>query len=131
MPLKPPAKPTVQLFGASRLAHQRRNESYYRKLLEAAPDALIVVNEDKDIVLVNVQAEQQFGYLRDEIIGQPLTKIIPEGFAGQLVIDGARNGAEMLAKQQNAGIDLKGKRKDQSWFPIEFTLSPYAVSRDY
>jgi diguanylate cyclase (GGDEF)-like protein/PAS domain S-box-containing protein len=119
-----PSKRTNPLFRANRLAHPGHSESHYRKLLEAAPDALIVVNEGGDIVLVNVQAEKQFGYLRDELLGQPLTNIIPEGFAGQLVIAGARSGAEMLSKQQDAGIELKGERKDGTCFPIEFTLSP-------
>ncbi len=113
-----------EFFETDEPDRQRRSENHYRKLLEAAPDALIVVNEDGLIVLVNVQAEKQFGYLRDELLGQPVTNIIPEGFAGQLVIDGARSGAEMLAKQQVAGVDLKGQRKDRSWFPIEFTMSP-------
>jgi diguanylate cyclase (GGDEF)-like protein/PAS domain S-box-containing protein len=114
----------TQQFRASQLDSQGRIESHYRKLLDAAPDALIVVNERGVIVLVNVQAEKQFGYRRGELLGQPVTNIIPEGFAGRLVIDGARSGAEMLAKQQDAGIELKGQRKDRSWFPIEFTLSP-------
>ncbi len=117
MPLIP------QLFRTDRPARHWRSENHYRRLLEAAPDALIVVNEGGLIVLVNVQAEKQFGYLRDELLGQPLTNIIPEGFAGQLVIDGARSGGEMLANQQAAAVDLKGQRKDRSWFPIELTLS--------
>ncbi|HEX7720166.1 MAG TPA: diguanylate cyclase, partial [Woeseiaceae bacterium] len=111
------------LFGTDDPDRQH-SENHYRRLLEAAPDALIVVNASGRIVLVNLQAEKQFGYLRDELLGQPVTNILPEGFAGQLVIDGARSSAEMLAKQQDAGVDLKGQRKDRSWFPIEFTMRP-------
>jgi PAS domain S-box-containing protein len=56
-------------------------EGRYRGLLEAAPDAMVVVNQDGEIVLVNLQAEKQFGYRRDELLGQKVKNIIPEGFA--------------------------------------------------
>ncbi len=56
----------------------------YRGLLEAAPDAMVVVDQDGAIVLLNVQAEKQFGYHRDELLGQKVTNIIPEGFAESL-----------------------------------------------
>ena len=55
---------------------------------EAAPDAMVVVNQDGGIVLLNVQAEKQFGYQRDELLGQKITRIIPEGFAERLIADG-------------------------------------------
>ena len=53
-------------------------EGRYRGLLEAAPDAMVVVNQGGEIVLLNVQAEKQFGYRRDELIGQKVKNIIPE-----------------------------------------------------
>ena len=58
----------------------RASEARYRGLLEAAPDAMVVVNQDGEIVLLNVQAEKHFGYSRDELVGQKVTNIIPEGF---------------------------------------------------
>jgi PAS domain S-box-containing protein len=96
----------------------------YRGLLEAAPDAMVVVNQGGQIVLVNVQAENQFGYHRDELIGQRVTNIIPEGFAERLIADGTRSAAEALAQQIGTGIELYGRRKDSSNFPIEIMLSP-------
>jgi PAS domain S-box-containing protein len=96
----------------------------YRGLLEAAPDAMVVVNEGGEIVLLNVQAEKQFGYHRDELLGQQLTNIIPEGFAERLIADGLRSAAEALAQQIGTGIELTGRRKDGSEFPIEIMLSP-------
>ena len=63
-------------------------EGRYRGLLEAAPDAMVVVNQSGEIVLLNVQAEKQFGYRRDELLGQKVTNIMPEGFAERLVADG-------------------------------------------
>jgi PAS domain S-box-containing protein len=99
-------------------------ESRYRGLLEAAPDAMVVVNQSGEIVLLNVQAEKHFGYSRDELVGQKMKNIIPEGFAERLVADGTRTSAESLAQQIGAGIELTGRRKDGSDFPIEIMLSP-------
>jgi PAS domain S-box-containing protein len=99
-------------------------EARYRGLLEAAPDAMIVVNEGGLIVLLNAQAEKQFGYRRDELLGQPVTRIIPEGFAERLIADGTRSAAEALAQQIGTGIELLGRRKEGGDFPIELMLSP-------
>jgi PAS domain S-box-containing protein len=101
------------------------SESKYRGLLEAAPDAMVVVNQNGEIVLLNVQAEKQFGYRRDELLGQRVTTIIPEGFAERLLADALRSAAEALAQQMGTGIELIGRRKDGSAFPIEIMLSPH------
>src|SRR6202041_1488555 len=89
--------------------HLAQMEARYRGLLEAAPDAMVVVDQGGEIVLLNVQAEKQFGYRRDELIGQKVKNIIPKGFAAQ---------------QIGTGIELNGRRKDGSEFPIEIMLSP-------
>jgi PAS domain S-box-containing protein len=104
--------------------HLVQMESRYRGLLEAAPDAMVVVNQDGEIVLLNVQAEKQFGYRRDELLGQKVKNIIPEGFAERLIADGTRSAAEALAQQIGTGIELSGRRKDGIEFPIEIMLSP-------
>jgi PAS domain S-box-containing protein len=96
----------------------------YRGLLEAAPDAMVVVDQRGEIVLLNVQAERQFGYHRDELVGKPVTNIIPVGFAERLIADDLRSAAEALAQQIGTGIELSGRRKDGSEFPIEIMLSP-------
>jgi PAS domain S-box-containing protein len=104
--------------------HLGQMEGRYRGLLEAAPDAMVVVNQAGVIVLVNVQAENQFGYRRDELVGRKLTNIIPEGFAERLIADASRSTAEALAQQIDMGIALSGRRKDGTEFPIEIMLSP-------
>jgi PAS domain S-box-containing protein len=104
--------------------HLAQMEGRYRGLLEAAPDAMVVVNQSGEIVLLNVQAEKQFGYRRDELVGQKVKNIIPEGFAERLVADGTRTAAEALAQQIGTGTELRGRRKDGSEFPIEIMLSP-------
>ncbi len=103
---------------------RKGSEAKYRGLLEAAPDAMVVVNQGGEIVLLNVQAEKQFGYRRDELVGQKVKNIIPEGFAERLIADGTRTPAEALAQQIGTGIELQGRRKDGSKFPIEIMLSP-------
>jgi PAS domain S-box-containing protein len=106
------------------LSESKESEARYRGLLEAAPDAMVVVNQAGEIVLLNVQAEKQFGYRRDELVGQKVKNIIPEGFAERLIADGNRSAAEALAQQIGTGIELSGRRKDGSDFPIEIMLSP-------
>jgi|GEM_PF-919547 len=106
------------------LSESKESEARYRGLLEAAPDAMVMVDQGGEIVLLNVQAEKQFGYHRDELIGQKVKNIIPKGFAERLIADGIRSAAEALAQQIGTGIELNGRRKDGSEFPIEIMLSP-------
>ena len=120
--------PTGNLRGFSEFSHdlteRKESEARYRGLLEAAPDAMVVVNVAGEIVLLNVRAEKEFGYRRDELVGQKVKNIIPEGFAERIIADGTRSAAEALAQQIGTGIELTGRRKDGSEFPIELMLSP-------
>jgi PAS domain S-box-containing protein len=100
------------------------SEARYRGLLEAAPDAMVVVDQRGEIVLLNAQAEKQFGYRRNELVGEPVKNIIPVGFAERLIADDLRSAAEALAQQIGTGIELSGRRKDGTEFPIEIMLSP-------
>src|SRR5687767_11639781 len=110
--------------------HLIQMEGRYRGLLEAAPDAMVVVNEAGEIVLLNVQAEKRFGYRRDELLGQQVTNIIPEGFAERLIADGTRSAVDALAQQIGTGIELLALRKDGSAFPIEIMLSPLGTGKE-
>jgi PAS domain S-box-containing protein len=118
--VSPPPDPlhrfAAEITGAS--------DAKYRGLLEAAPDAMVVVNQAGEIVLLNLQAENQFGYHRDELVGQKVTNIIPEGFAERLIADDLRSDADALAQQIGTGLELTALRKDGSEFPIEIMLSP-------
>jgi PAS domain S-box-containing protein len=119
-------QPIEMLAPARRAADKvlAQMEGRYRGLLEAAPDAMIVVNQGGEIVLLNLQAEKQFGYRRNELLGQKVKNIIPEGFAERLIADGLRSAEDALAQQIGTGIELTGRRKDGSEFPIELMLSP-------
>ena len=122
--VKPLNQADAQRKGAEAEILELNAEAKYRGLLEAAPDAMVVVNQGGEIVLLNLQAEKQFGYRRDELVGQKVKNIIPEGFAERLIADGTRTAAEALAQQIGTRIELIGRRKDGSGFPIEIMLSP-------
>ncbi|MDO8860803.1 EAL domain-containing protein [Haliea sp. E1-2-M8] len=119
---------TVDHYGSHRTRQADRRlaqmEQRYFGLLEAAPDAMAVVDQDGLIVLLNLRAESQFGYPRDELLGHPVTTIIPNGFAERLVADSLRTAAEALSQQIGTGIELIGRRRDGTEFPIEIMLSP-------
>ena len=104
--------------------HLAQMEARYRGLLEAAPDAMVVVDPGGEIVLLNLQAEKLFGYCRHELLGQPVTNIIPDGFADRLIEDGLRSAKGALAQQIGTGIEQIGRRNDTSEFPVEIMLSP-------
>ncbi|HVT03976.1 MAG TPA: PAS domain S-box protein, partial [Thermoanaerobaculia bacterium] len=93
-------------------------EARYRGLLEAAPDAMVVVNQSGGIVLLNLQAEKVFGYRRDELLGQKVKNIIPEGFAERLIAGGDGSAQSPIIQQMGTGLELYGRRKDGSDFPI-------------
>jgi PAS domain S-box-containing protein len=120
--------PDGNLRGISEFSHDltesKESGAKYHALLEAAPDAMVVVNQAGEVVLLNLQAEKQFGYSRDELVGQKVTSIIPQGFAERLIADGERTAAQALAQQIGTGIELTARRKDGSEFPIELMLSP-------
>jgi len=107
--------------------HLIQMEARYRGLLEAAPDAVVVVNQDGEIVLLNFLAEKYFGYQRDELIGQKVKHIIPEGFVERLATHGIGIRGDPIVPQMGTGIELYGRRKDGSDFPIEIMLSPLDV----
>jgi len=92
--------------------------------LEAAPDAMVVINHREEIVLSNLQAEKQFGYRSDELLKQQVKHIIPEGLAERLLLNGSRFGADTARQQIGTTIELSGRRKDGSEFPVEIMLSP-------
>ena len=97
-------------------------------LLEALPDALIIVNADGRIVRVNVPTEQMFGYTRAELLGQPVENLVPARYLPTHVTDRAGYQREPRRRPMGVGPNLYGRRKDGSEFPVEISLSPLSTT---
>jgi PAS domain S-box-containing protein len=101
----------------------------YRALLEAAPDAVVVVNQSGAIVLVNAQAEKLFGYRRSELIGRPAEVLVSEHSRRQHNDQYSRLLTSQSVRPAVAGLELFGLRKDGSEFLAEIRLSPLDTNR--
>ncbi len=100
------------------------SEAYFRMLLESAPDAMIIIDEQGKIAIANAQAGEMFGYRRREMLGQPVEMLLPERLREGHV--GHRNGftAQPRLRPMGPGLDLLARRQDGSEFPVEISLSP-------
>lgn len=101
-----------------------RAESRFRKLIEAAPDAIIEVDRDGRIVLQNAITEKLFGYSREELLGLSVETLIPESLHSRHQEHRERFGVHPVTRPMGHGLTLLGKRKDGSLFPVEISLSP-------
>ena len=92
-------------------------------LIELLPDALIVIDQDGTIVLVNAQTERLFGYLRAELVGQPVETLVPEGARQEHREYWARYASDAQTRPMGADLGLLGRRKDGTEFPAEIALA--------
>jgi PAS domain S-box-containing protein len=106
------------------LTERKKSEKRFRLVVEAAPNAMVMVNAEGRIVLVNSRMETWFGYARAELLGQPVEILVPERYRDHHLQYRENFMAHAEVRSMGAGRELFGLRKDGSEFPIEIGLNP-------
>src|SRR5271167_1799170 len=100
------------------------SETRFRLVVEAAPNAMVMINRAGEIVMVNAQAERVFAYSRAELLGHPVEMLVPERFRGHHPGMRVTFFADPRPPPMGVGRDLYGLKKDGSEFPVEIGLNP-------
>jgi PAS domain S-box-containing protein len=106
------------------VTQRKREEEKFRNLLESAPDAMVIVNRAGEIRLVNAQTEKLFRYSRDELIGKKVEMLVPQRFLAGRASHRDDYSQSPRPVEMGAGLELYGRRKDGTEFPVEISLSP-------
>ena len=106
------------------LIRQQQSERRFHGLLEAAPDGMVIVDQEGTIVMVNAQMEKLFGYDREEVIGKRVEMLVPVRFKDVHPFHRGQYGKSPRPRPMGADLDLYALRKDGTEFPVEISLSP-------
>src|SRR5688572_5715259 len=109
---------------------ERSTEELFRGLLDAAPDAIVIVDRNGCITLINHQAEAYFGYPRDELVGQSIDVLVSERFRSGHAGYRTDYVASPRTRPMGEGRELYGRRKDGAEFPVEINLSLMRLDDD-
>ena len=106
------------------ITDRKRAEEKFRGLLESAPDAMVITDRRGQIILTNRQSEELFGYCRDELLGEPVEKLIPNHLRGRHEQHLSEYSRQPHARAMGEETDLYGLHKDGTEIPVEISLSP-------
>jgi PAS domain S-box-containing protein len=115
---------TLVMSAVRDATERKKADLKFRGLLESAPDAMIIVDRNGEIVLVNSQAVNLFGWKRDELLGKKIETLVPERFRRNHPGHRSNFFTSPKVRSMGAGFDLYGLRKDGTEFPVEISLSP-------
>jgi PAS domain S-box-containing protein len=112
------------------ITERKRLEERFRQVVEAAPNAMVMVDRAGLVVLVNAQTEKLFGYTREELFSKTIETLVPERFRAGHHTYRAMYFDDMKPRLMGTGRDLYGRRKDGSEFPVEIGLNPVTTSEE-
>src|SRR5580658_7243161 len=119
---RPNARPSSKFPGP--VSSESLSEQRFQDLLEAAPDGILEVDQQGHIQLANAAVEHMFGYLRAELMDQPVDLLVPQALRGQHHTHRSDYWSHPVTRPMGSGMELLAERKDGATFPVEISLSP-------